>query len=184
MSARGFTLMELIVTMSIVAILAAVAIPNFVAFKQNEQGSSLVSSLVSSLDYARSEAIKRDSPVCVCASSDGATCSASGNWNAGWIVYTLAGGCAAAAPVAGAATTLINSVIPPSGTYTLNTTPAGTVYVGFLQSGLAGQAVSFKYCDSRGASYARYLEVNATGRVQAAPVVGRNMANTAALTCP
>ncbi|TXH06003.1 MAG: prepilin-type N-terminal cleavage/methylation domain-containing protein [Nevskiaceae bacterium] len=179
---HGLTLMELLVTIAIAAVLMAVAIPNFSAAMLNERAASQVSSLVTSLDYARSEAVKRDASVCVCASANGSTCGT--DWSQGWLVYTITGSdCTTVNP--GASLNVLNSVMQPqSGSNTLTTNPANTTYLGFLQSGMAGQAqVSFKYCDSRGAAVARYVEVNPIGRVQAAPALGKNIAGVA-LTCP
>ena len=182
---HGFTLFELIITISIASILAAVAIPNLILFLQNERASTQTSNLLISLNFARNEAIKRDHPVCVCASSNGASCSG-GNWVNGWIVYDMTPptSCAVTDPtVTGTAVNLINAVSQSGGGSTLNTSNS-SLYLGFLPNGLAGQAlVSFKYCDSRGAASARYLEVNQTGRVQASSTPGKNISGTT-LTCP
>lgn len=86
----GFTFMELMITIVIAAILATVALPSFVATIQNNRLTGQANEIMASLQYARSEALKRGLPVEMCASSDGATCG--GNWNQGWIVYADLGG--------------------------------------------------------------------------------------------
>lgn len=58
-SAQGFTLIELMVTMAIAAILMTVAAPSFVAFQQNAELTSLTNSLLATINTARSEAMKR-----------------------------------------------------------------------------------------------------------------------------
>jgi type IV fimbrial biogenesis protein FimT len=83
-TARGFTLVELVVTMGIVAILATLAVPSFNGIALSSKLNGLASSFVSSVQLARSEAIKRNKQVTLCASSDGSTCS--GSWKDGWVV--------------------------------------------------------------------------------------------------
>ena len=82
----GFTLPELMVTVVVVAILITVAVPGFRTMVQNNRITTQVNELVTSLNLARSEAIKRSTVVTVCASSSGANCV--GNWDQGWIIFT------------------------------------------------------------------------------------------------
>ncbi|MCB1935235.1 MAG: GspH/FimT family protein [Nitrosomonas sp.] len=44
--------------------------------------------MLSNFSLARSEAIKRNGRVVVCTSSDGSSCTNSGNWNQGWIIFS------------------------------------------------------------------------------------------------
>jgi type IV fimbrial biogenesis protein FimT len=84
-TARGFTLIELMVGVGIVAILMAVAVPTFSASRLNNQLRASANGLVASANLARSEAIKRSSNVRMCVSSNGTSCG-SGNWRQGWII--------------------------------------------------------------------------------------------------
>jgi type IV fimbrial biogenesis protein FimT len=83
----GFTLMELMVVVAIVAILAMLAVPSFTQFINNTRLSSTHSQLVNDLNYARSDAIKRNSRTLICVRNADATgCANTTNWGAGWLV--------------------------------------------------------------------------------------------------
>ena len=81
---RGFTMIELLVTISIAAIMLTIAIPSFQSFLLNSRLTGHTNDLVLGMAYAKSEAVKRGGNVEVCASDDEATCS--GDWDEGWIV--------------------------------------------------------------------------------------------------
>jgi len=75
-SVSGYTLIELMVTVSIVAILATVAIPNFSAFISKSRERADVQSMLKALVAARSEAVVRARPVTLTANT--------GGWAKGW----------------------------------------------------------------------------------------------------
>lgn len=81
----GVTLIELMVTVAILAILITIAAPNFQTLMLNNRLSGITNEFMGTLNFARSEAIKRGGSVSVCRSSNGSTCS--GNWTNGWIVF-------------------------------------------------------------------------------------------------
>ncbi len=83
---QGFTLVELMVTVIVLAILASVAVPNFINTIQNTRSTSLANSFVTALNYARSEAIKRNRQVDLCPGADPASCT--GAWTSGWLITT------------------------------------------------------------------------------------------------
>src|SRR5579862_5580193 len=87
----GFTMTELIVTVSIVAILLAIGIPSFKYVTVSNRISTEVNALLGDIQYARSEAIKEGLPVTVCASNNATsanpTCSLGIAWQGGWIVF-------------------------------------------------------------------------------------------------
>jgi type IV fimbrial biogenesis protein FimT len=84
---RGFTLIELMVAITVVAILLGLGVPAFRDFTRNNRVTAAQNDLVTALSLARSEALKRNRPVSVCASADGATCSGETEWGAGWIAF-------------------------------------------------------------------------------------------------
>ncbi len=87
---RGFTLVELIITLFLVVIVVTVAIPSFRTTMLGIKASTLADKLVGSTHYARNEAITRNQRITLCASLDGLVCdNAAGNWNRGWIATRL-----------------------------------------------------------------------------------------------
>lgn len=77
---NGFTLIELMVTVALVAILLAVAVPSFTTYQRNAELTSFTNTLLSGINAARGEAMKRGRYAMV-VPTDGA------NWGNGWIVF-------------------------------------------------------------------------------------------------
>lgn len=84
---RGFTLVELVVTIALVAILTTLAIPGFSEVLRQWRRDSATRELSTSLQLARSEAIKSSRQTVICPSSNGTACVASTQWSSGWIVF-------------------------------------------------------------------------------------------------
>ena len=80
-------MIELLVALSIAAILLAVGVPSFRSTIASNRLTSTTNDLVASLAQARSEAIKRGVRVTVCISSNGADCATTGSWEQGWISF-------------------------------------------------------------------------------------------------
>jgi type IV fimbrial biogenesis protein FimT len=80
----GFTLVEMLVTFAIAAVLVALAAPAMTSFLAEQAAAGNADELASDFRFARSEAVKRSASVTVCASSDGSTCGE--DWTAGWII--------------------------------------------------------------------------------------------------
>jgi type IV fimbrial biogenesis protein FimT len=83
----GMTLIELMITIAIVAMLMAIGVPSYKYVTNANRIASEVNSLLGDMQLARAEAIKEGLPVTVCSSSDGASCSGSTSWRTGWIVF-------------------------------------------------------------------------------------------------
>lgn len=84
---QGFTLVELVVTIALLAILTTLAAPSFAELLRQWRRDSATRELTTSLQLARSEAIKSSRQMVVCPSTDGESCEASNEWNTGWIVF-------------------------------------------------------------------------------------------------
>ena len=85
---HGVTLLELMMTVAIVAILGALAAPSFKTMIQANRTRTVASELMGMLNLARSEAARRGQPVSICPSSDGSSCSSTGKgWDNGWIAF-------------------------------------------------------------------------------------------------
>src|SRR5690348_2467245 len=89
---RGFTLLELMVTLAVASVLVVIAVPSFRDLLRRNQVSSASNALLADLSYARSEASMRGSIVSICPSTDGTTCTSTQAYESGWLVYTYSAG--------------------------------------------------------------------------------------------
>lgn len=83
----GFTLIELIVTLAIVAILVTLAAPSFRDITINNRIEAASAGLAADLTFARSEAVRRGVPVVVCPTDAAAAGCAGSSWNAPRLVF-------------------------------------------------------------------------------------------------
>jgi type IV fimbrial biogenesis protein FimT len=86
--ALGFTMIEMLMTIAIAAILMGLAIPSFRYVTNSNRIAGELNGLLGDLQLARAEAIKEGRTVTVCQSNDGATCTNSTGWQGGWIVFS------------------------------------------------------------------------------------------------
>ncbi len=171
MKAAGFTLIELMITLLVGAILLSIAVPSFRTFVQNSRLTTESNSLVYSLNLARSNAVKTDGSVQVCASTNGTSCG--GIWANGWIVCTPSPAC----------TTVLQASAPIATGNTISEQITGATTLSFLSNGQTGQAYRFVFCDNRGASVAADVEVDLIGSIEAAPNAGDQVSGAALVGC-
>ena len=174
--ALGMSIIELMLTVSIVAVLAALATPSFTGMIQNSRIRSQSSDLMTNLAIARAEAAKRSVRVTLCASttwqsaSPSCTGGGAGAWASGYIVF---------ADVDGSGTfdagtdTVITVAEPLTGGNTLvsnNFTGAGAVAADKFQyrpsgaTNLPAAGGTFKLCDARTGNFGRQITIGVTGR--------------------
>lgn len=88
---RGVTLVELIVCVSLLAILVGLAVPSFSGLLSDWRRDSAVREFTGDLQLARSTALRTSRAVVMCATPDGLACAngaASSDWRQGWIVFS------------------------------------------------------------------------------------------------
>jgi len=86
---NGFTLVELLVTIVVLTILLATAVPSFMEIIKNNRLTAQANSLVAAIQVTRSEAVKRGSGMVICAKDPGnLACSGNNDWTTGWIVFS------------------------------------------------------------------------------------------------
>ncbi|HET7201962.1 MAG TPA: GspH/FimT family pseudopilin [Steroidobacteraceae bacterium] len=83
----GFTLIELMFTITVLAVLLAIGVPSFREFTQASRMATATNNLIADLNYARTEAIKRRQPVTLCRSTDGTNCATAAGAFREWIVF-------------------------------------------------------------------------------------------------
>lgn len=84
---RGFTLIEIMMAITVFALLLTLAVPSFLETVRNNRLTTQNNEFISALNLARSEALKRSGSVTMCASADQATCSGVTDWTTGYIVF-------------------------------------------------------------------------------------------------
>lgn len=118
--AQGFTLIELMVTVAVLAIILAIAVPGFQSFIASSRVTTVTNDFVGALTFTRSEAIRRGARVTLCKSSDGASCTDAGGWQQGWIAFLDTTRAGASAAVDAGETVVAH----------FNATPTGMIVVG------------------------------------------------------
>jgi type IV fimbrial biogenesis protein FimT len=195
----GFTVIELMFTVMILAVLVTIGVPGMLGFVRNSRMSSAANDIVTDYAYARSEAIKRGIPVTLCKSQNGTACDTTNAAFGRWIVFVDDVDAAVAAGtdgngqvdiVGGVQETILSDRALPD---TIDAvTLANQRRAIFLPSGFPRvdnqNFAQFVLCDEAGNetgpggdSSARAIVVSATGR----PQVVRNIARIEALGgCP
>jgi len=191
MKQSGFTLIEMLVVLAIIVIITTSAIPGFQSFIQNNRMSTTTHQFVTSLNLARSEAVKLGKRVTMCKSNNSSTCVTSGGWEQGWIVFVDENG-DGQRQTAGTPEEVLRVQNALSGGLTI----AGQVdvenLISYVESGFAqligGGTLRREHstliiCDSRAfGDHARALVMNTTGSVRSTSATDSSV-NSAITSC-
>ena len=151
----GFTMVELMVTIAVLAILAGLALPSFQASLRSNRVATTSNEVLASLSLARTEAIRGIGRAGVCPSASGTACAANADWAAGWVVWQET-------PAAGGPVFTVVRVIQPKQRTVVNGPAAG---VDFTAQGRAqGGATQVDVAPSDAAAPARCIRVGVTGQ--------------------
>ena len=82
----GFTVVEILIAIAILAILTALAFPSLQQFMARNELVGTSNVLITGINLARTEAVTRSTAVAICPSTDGASCSG-GDWESGFLVF-------------------------------------------------------------------------------------------------
>ena len=84
---RGLSLVELLASLSILAVLLGLALPGFQDVLRRQRTTAALHLLTVQLAQARNTAITRRTPVTLCPSRGDARCLGGSDWSAGWLLY-------------------------------------------------------------------------------------------------
>jgi type IV fimbrial biogenesis protein FimT len=159
----GYTMIELMAMLAVVSVLVTIGLPLMKVFFDSNRMISNSNDLVAGLNIARSEAIKQQIRVTLCQSDNTASCTGSGQWEDGWIVFQDPNG---NATVDGGERILRLNAGIDGGQATIRSNDVSNQIlnsVSFTSRGLpkalngGSQSGTFRICDERG------LKVNANG---------------------
>lgn len=162
----GFTLIESMMVLAILAVLLLIAVPGYQQFVHNNTMLAEQYSLRATLDLARTEALTRRSTVVVCPSADGSTCVATDNWLGGYTAFVDSNADNSLDPN-NPREELIQRKSEPTSVNIRFSNSSNRVR--FSPQGTAvGSEGTFVFCDDRGAGEAGALTLNPVGSVTSA----------------
>lgn len=162
---NGFTIIELMMTIFILSIVIAVAAPSFQRTIQSNRMAGQANSLLSALNFARSEAVKLGAKISICSSSNQTSCSSSGSWESGWIIFRDTDGDLSVD--SGEVILRLHEAL--SGGNTLRTFGfSASSGVKFDERGMVASSGTLVLCDSRGRDHAKGIVLNISGQARVA----------------
>ena len=167
----GFTLIELMVTVALAAIIVTIGIPSFRIAILNNSRTTQVNELIGALNLARSEASKRGVRVIICRRLSNTKCATDTTsiWENGWIVFVDQDRDGILDKDKGDEILKVYGII--SNNFTLRTGGTFTKFIAYLPNGISagntGLGIgTFRICDSRGVDQARFIAISITGRIR------------------
>jgi type IV fimbrial biogenesis protein FimT len=174
----GFTLIELMIAVGLTGLLLSMAVPALDIFVSNARQTGAINDFVSSMHIARSTAITTNTRVTLCPSSNGNNCEVV-DWNRGWIVFAdldsdqNVDGDETIVNTSGEVDSL--SIDSAEFGQFLLYRPNGRV----MNASVDGSSGQFTVCDNRGASHAKVMIIELSGR----PRLSKKLADGSAPTC-
>lgn len=177
---NGFSLVELLVAITVIAILGTIAAPEFLNFVRDNRLTTTTNELISDMLLARNEAIKRNTPVVICKTADAIAANpvcdgtAANAWTSGWIVFVDTNDLGTRDSPGGTLETLIrvHGTLQTTMTLTPRAPDVGDSdirnNISFRPSGrlLNFTGGTFKLCDQRGANSAKSIIISETGQAR------------------
>ena len=174
----GFTLIEVLNSITVLAILLMLTLPSFKTLIMNNRVLAQEDALANSLNYARNVALSQNVTTVTCPMKTQGSATCGTNWQNGWIVVSqpaAGGNILLQSHVSGINDPVLSSVAISAGAATSVT---------FDSRGIATTQANFKVCDNRGGAFAQSVEVLPTGFVQSGPTMGVSVWDNSALVCP
>lgn len=161
---HAFTLVELLVTMAVFGILAVAAIPAFNNYVTNNRLFTDSNMLITSLNVARNEAVKRGTTVSVCRSADGTSCATdTSSWEKGWIVFVNSNNDVPAKVDGGELIIFVNGAL--NGGEAISASATFDKYITFQPTGISSATGQFVLCDNAATTAtARTITVSRSGK--------------------
>jgi len=158
---QGFTALELMVTMTIIAILLSAGVPAFQNYGWNLRMRTAMDVLQTDLNLARGRAISHNTRTIICPANDSNDCSGRSDWQDGWIVF-------ADINADGHRQNIEPLLKQASATEFLNISSSRSrSFLRFFPNGTApGTNVSILFCDKRGAGHAGKIAISNSGRIR------------------
>jgi type IV fimbrial biogenesis protein FimT len=158
---RGFTALEILLVISILAVVLVMGIPSFRDFGLRQRMSAAVDKLQGHLALARHEAINRNTQVVACPGNRTTGCANSTDWSNGWIVFSDFNG-----DRRYQAGEILHRVETGQELLVIHSS-AGRTNLRFYPNGSApGSNGSITFCDLRGPDHARKLVISNIGRIR------------------
>ncbi|MFK8011818.1 MAG: GspH/FimT family pseudopilin [Marinicellaceae bacterium] len=168
---KGYSLIELVITLAIASILISYALPSLHDFRSNKILKNERDRLMVSFAFARTQAVTQENQVVVCPSNSGMSCDAQSNWHKGWIIFE---------------DTNRNrqfdnneNLLQFENQMDESVEALSSLYrskIRFNNMGFSpGTNVSINFCDKRGMDFAQSLIINNAGRIKQSKPISANI---------
>lgn len=170
---QGYSMIELVITLSIITLLLSYAIPNLYELKLNVTMNSERNRLSRSLNFARYEAIIQQKHVIICPSSSGNDCDNQSNWHQGWMIFIDDN--------KNRKRDDQEKIFRIEDPMKEDLTALSSIHrqkIRFNTMGLSpGTNVSINFCDPRGSEFAKSIIINNAGRIKQSLPIHGNVCN-------